>query len=215
MRHTSLWPLATTVVLVSTPPDGPEPNNAPDASPVRTRLASLDRIVIPVLTALLALIATYLGAAVANSGAAANQREQITENRAITDRERRTETYITLLNSATEYAYAVSETFECIARENQSNELLEPLSSNCNATVNSVITARSDFQEARNFVYIYGSREADDSAAQLAGTLPAAVGQFDESAFRPVDFDMFTSQYRAFQLIACREVQTDPGRSCG
>lgn len=78
-----------------------------------------------------------------------------------------------------------------------------------------VTTPRSEFQAARNLVFIYDSQEAEDAAALLAGTLPSAVGKSEKVTLRPIDFNRYGQRYREFTRIICRDVQTDPDRRCG
>jgi len=186
----------------------------PPERPGWAGLALIDRFLIPILTAMLAVGATYIGATLANEGALTTQREQIAEDRPATDRDRRAETYLAFLDVATDYAYSVDGSFECGARENPPGSGTVPLSDECNANLAAVGPARTDFQNARNLVYYYGSQEAQDAAGLLAATLPPAVGKFDPDTFEPVDLDAFGAQYREFNRIVCEDVQTDPARRC-
>lgn len=169
------------------------------------------------MTALLAFGATYVGANLANNGALTTQREQIAEDRAATDRDRRAETYVDFLTKASVYAYAVDEASTCVSRETaeRTDGGSTALSPECSASLAGVATPRSEFQQARNLVFYYGSQEAEDAAALLAGTLPSAVGKFEDLTFGTIDFDRYGQRYHEFNKVVCRDVQTDPDRRCG
>lgn len=178
----------------------------------RSRTTSL--YVIPVLTALLAGGATYLGATIASDATLTTQREQIIENRQVVERNKRAEVYLSLLDKATEYAYAVDGAVACVERETAGRNGAAALSRECSANLAGISTPRSDFQRARNLVFVYGSQEAEDAAGLLAGTLPDAVGTLDGGISGRVDFDLFGERYRQFNRVMCRDVQTDPARRC-
>lgn len=179
-----------------------------------------DRYLIPILTALLAFGATYVGATTANKGAAATSRAQIQEEREKADRDRRAETYVEFLGKATTYRDTVEPVVRCL-----DNGLLAepPVGTNipasdprlkCSIQVAEFGTARNEFQDARNAVYYYGSQEAEDAAGFLAGALLPAVGNYileDARRFAP---DRFGALYSEFNRVVCDDVQTDRERRC-
>lgn len=197
--------------------------DAPEQQPARrgwAGLALVDRFLIPILTALLAVGATYVGANLANEGALTTQREQIAEDRAAADRERRAETYVTFLAKATTYSGTVAPVASCLDR----GLLAEPLIATgipdddprlrCAVRVADFGMARNEFQNARNAVFLYGSQPAEDAAGQLAGALPPAVGSYVPEDARRFAPDRFAALYSDFNRVVCEDVQTDPDRRC-
>jgi hypothetical protein len=168
----------------------------------------------------LAFGGTYFGAKTANDGAAANQQRMIDEERAKVDRDRRAATYIDFLDKANDYAYTVAAVAVCsqkvIDARPPGDTAPVTFGPSCSAELSSIQSKRHDFQGARNKVFYYGSAEAESAAQELASALPPAVGgRVEDPIDVRVDLDRFGRLYSEFNRVVCRDVQTDPRRTCG
>lgn len=170
--------------------------------------------VIPILTALLAGFATWLGADVAGDATLAAQQQQIAEARATADRTKRAEVYVRFLDRASDYAYVADDAATCVLAARQGGSSEQAVSTECADEMNAMLTPRSVFQASRNQVFFFGSEAAEQAAGLVAGAVPDAVGLVGPEDYGRVNFDLFEQRYSEFNRVVCRDVQTDPSRRC-
>jgi hypothetical protein len=132
------------------------------------RLSAVDRIVVPLVVAILAFLASFVAANISNSGAAENQRAQIEEQRKKDDRDRRFEIYVAYLDAVSAFTPPFRQMIKCLRVTPQDRgSCAKALSEN---------EIRNDLQSSFNRVVIYGSDRVHAAARELF----VAMLPFDE-----------------------------------
>lgn len=188
-------------------------------------------VIVPVISALFSgLAAVYgaqSGAAKANEGAIAVQRQIMNEQRAREDRKTKEEVYLKFLDNADTYNTDTNKATSCLdgarkqARSTNSSESTAFL--DCTAELNDLRSSRYAFQGSINEVYIYGSNEALLASQQVAYTLPASIGSSTIGGrgiprigqlLTERDQREFTRAYSDFLTVACNEVPARRRSNC-
>lgn len=193
-------------------------------------------IAMPLLVAFVALCGTYIGSSISAAVARDGQQAQLAEDRSKAERDRRSEIYMRFLGSADAYyrrqveaekscrnSLAASTPEErtgkillCVGRDPQLATLLEPL------------------RKARDELQVYGSSDAVAASEEVMIFLPiaqSALGTSEVLVFMNFDGQLekqiggrtiellgswsnFSSAYREFQRVACRDLPPRPRENC-
>lgn len=165
----------------------------------------------------------FYGAQIAYRSSQEAQQNQIREERAKIERDKRADAYLTFLDAATGYtARWISVAIQCRDPEwgvliiphpptnqdpNSPENRKQAEVEQCISTNSDLAQARERLDNARNVVYIYGSDDANFIADKVAAeTLREAASQ---TSF----FTSKTETYKEFQRLMCKEVP--PNRRAG
>jgi hypothetical protein len=146
----------------------PANDSAPSGS--RARLSVLDRVVIPLITALVAFAASYAAAATANDGAAENLQAQFAEQRRKDDRDKRTEVYTAYMSAVGEYAPLFRGALDCYKRSAVQSSP-EDLPAECRQALKADRAPLANLKSGLSKVGVFGTREVWDVAETLYNSM--------------------------------------------
>ncbi|MFD8492582.1 hypothetical protein [Amycolatopsis sp. NPDC059657] len=179
----------------------------------------LDRVMIPMLVAVLAVAGSAVGSFTANLGNAANQRSQFAEQNAREDRAKKTEAYSTLIDAASAYFEAASTANTCV----RMNRFLKPndsVLSFCPEQITSAKALYPAYTAATSKVVIYGSEEAYRLSAEMGRLLAKTYPTFQVGT-NGIEFAAVRVERREYDVprgdfikMMCHELPAVPRRNC-
>ncbi|MEV7042463.1 hypothetical protein [Amycolatopsis sp. NPDC051061] len=172
----------------------------------------LKTFVVALVAALVTGSAAVIASSISANGAyeAAIGQQEATRKAALADEARikRSQVYEALIDAANDYELKSNN----LADEHERALLSRPQVSTDQNITNAWQDSKQKFQSTLNQVYLYGSKEAGERAANLALILPSAVGS--TVRFQRVDQEKFKSAYWEFQKRMRCEVPAEPAFTC-
>jgi hypothetical protein len=177
-------------------------------------------VTIPVIVAVVALSGTYLGSCQATRSGQEIQLNQIAEERAKVDRERRSAVYLRFMNVSTEYVRRRNrEISDCESSRRDKGSSVDESPSCVEVGNDKAWDLLREFSMASHEVYIFGSDAANKAAEDVAFHIPKRPGVVvggisNPSGPQPEKLDDFIRSYDAFLKIACQEMPARPRSNC-
>jgi hypothetical protein len=133
--------------------------------PERTRLTLLDRLIIPLVTALVAFGASYLAALTGSQGAAENQRVALEEQRKKDDRDKRAEVYMAYLDAVGDYAAIFHAAVACF-RESAKSAAANELPQKCQDAMVADPKPLKQLKQSLNKLTVFGTPDVVGNATK-------------------------------------------------
>lgn len=156
------------------------------------------------------LLSVMLGSALAMAGNIVVQERFFNQDSQNLARKEKETVYLTFLDNANAYNDAVVNWQDC---------LMQNAEDGCPNTVKTLMTARIDFQNSINRVYIYGSNESIDVMKRATTSLPSALSHANTGLPDPQEVLKyngagFSKVYSEFMTMACHELPVHSNDSC-
>ncbi|WP_143268476.1 hypothetical protein [Amycolatopsis vastitatis] len=140
------------------------------------------------------------------------QQRQIDSQKADASRAKREVVYKAYLDAANQYSVATNHLLDGCTP--QPNVPIESLYSKCPAA-NEFNSARSNYQDRLNDMYIFATPTAIQAARALSTVLPPGlVSSFTNSTITRPDRGTFLYLYQLAETQTCLDVKIDPGQPC-